>query len=102
MVERKSESVGVRKSRTVGPSLQESLTRPWYRWSASVPLSVTHPELAKEWHPTKNGILTPDDFTYGSQKKRFGGNVLKDLIMSGALRYSRVQQVARAALSVTG
>lgn len=30
------------------------------------PISITHPEVAKEWHPTKNGDLTPDDVTYGS------------------------------------
>ena len=29
----------------------------------------THPDLAKEWHPTKNGDLTPKDFTLGSKKK---------------------------------
>ena len=27
------------------------------------------PELAKEWHPTKNGILTPDLFSYGSNRR---------------------------------
>tara|TARA_B100000315_G_C14397476_1_gene504867 strand:- start:107 stop:301 length:195 start_codon:yes stop_codon:yes gene_type:complete len=27
------------------------------------------PEIAKEWHPTKNGDLTPDKVTYGSNKK---------------------------------
>jgi DNA-directed RNA polymerase subunit RPC12/RpoP len=32
-------------------------------------LSTTHPELAREWHPTKNGDVTPDDFTSGSHKK---------------------------------
>jgi hypothetical protein len=32
-------------------------------------LSTTHPELAKEWHPTKNGDLTPNDVTKGSGKK---------------------------------
>jgi len=26
-------------------------------------------ELVKEWHPTKNGDLIPDNFTYGSGKK---------------------------------
>jgi len=30
-------------------------------------LSTTHPEIAKEWHPTKN-TLTPDDITFGSEK----------------------------------
>ena len=27
------------------------------------------PELAKEWHPTKNGKLTPDEVTIGSHKR---------------------------------
>lgn len=30
--------------------------------------SLVYPEIASEWHPTKNGDLTPDDFTYGSGK----------------------------------
>jgi len=33
------------------------------------PISITHPELSKEWHPTKNGDLTPTDVTYGSHRK---------------------------------
>ena len=28
-----------------------------------------YPDLVKEWHPTKNGDLTPNDFTHGSGKK---------------------------------
>ena len=32
-------------------------------------LATTHPDLAKEWHLTKNGDLTPNDVTYGSDKK---------------------------------
>ena len=32
-------------------------------------LSETHPELAKEWHPTKNGDLAPYDVTFGAKKK---------------------------------
>jgi cytochrome c-type biogenesis protein CcmH/NrfF len=32
-------------------------------------LAETHPEVAKEWHPSKNGELTPNDFTGGSHKK---------------------------------
>jgi hypothetical protein len=28
-----------------------------------------NPELAKEWHPTKNGSLTPADLTPGSNKR---------------------------------
>jgi hypothetical protein len=30
------------------------------------PLSEYNPELAKEWHPTRNGDLTPDQFSAGS------------------------------------
>ena len=29
----------------------------------------SYPHLVKEWHPTKNGELTPSDFTHGSDKK---------------------------------
>ena len=32
-------------------------------------LASLQPELAKEWHPTKNGDLTPYDITLGSSKK---------------------------------
>jgi superfamily II DNA or RNA helicase len=31
-------------------------------------LASTHPELVAQWHPTKNGNLTPDNFTFGSNK----------------------------------
>ena len=32
-------------------------------------LLYLHPEIAKEWHPTKNGKITPDLFTPGSSEK---------------------------------
>lgn len=32
-------------------------------------LAETNPELAAQWHPTKNGGLTPNDFSRGSKKK---------------------------------
>ena len=32
-------------------------------------LATCNPQLAKEWHPTKNGDLTPFDVTCGSNKK---------------------------------
>lgn len=32
-------------------------------------LQTTNPKLALEWHPTRNGNLTPQDFTAGSDKK---------------------------------
>ena len=31
-------------------------------------LAITHPELALEWHPTKNGTLTPKDITKGNTR----------------------------------
>lgn len=34
-------------------------------------LATTHPELAAEWHPTKNGKIKPEDVSKGSQKKVF-------------------------------
>ena len=33
------------------------------------PISRTHPTVASQWHPTKNGDLLPDMVTYGSAKK---------------------------------
>lgn len=32
-------------------------------------LATTNPEIANEWHPTKNGLLTPSDVIIGSSKK---------------------------------
>ena len=32
-------------------------------------LQEAYPEIAAEWHPTKNGTVTPDDVTPGSPKK---------------------------------
>ena len=32
-------------------------------------LATTYPEIAKEWHPTKNKNLTPKDVTAGSKRK---------------------------------
>ena len=32
-------------------------------------LQSTHPDLCKEWHPTKNAPLTPENFSYGSAIK---------------------------------
>ena len=31
-------------------------------------LAETHPDLAAQWHPTKNGELTPYDVTAGTDK----------------------------------
>ena len=32
-------------------------------------LATTNPDLAAEWHPTQNGSLTPQNVTFGSNKK---------------------------------
>lgn len=32
-------------------------------------LKTTHPELSREWHPTRNGNLTPENVYGGSEKK---------------------------------
>lgn len=32
----------------------------------STPLAITHPEIALQWHPSKNGDLTPHDIIAGS------------------------------------
>ena len=32
-------------------------------------LATTHPDLAEQWHPDKNGELTPKDVTAGSNRK---------------------------------
>ena len=32
-------------------------------------LATRRPDIAKEWHPTKNGDLTPDQVTFGSGRK---------------------------------
>ena len=32
-------------------------------------LATTHPEIAKQWHPTKNENLTPENVSSGSDKK---------------------------------
>ena len=32
-------------------------------------LAETHPELINEWHPNRNGSLSPENFTAGSHKK---------------------------------
>lgn len=38
-------------------------------WEGYNDLSTTNPELASEWHPTRNGALKPEHVTAGSKKK---------------------------------
>lgn len=33
------------------------------------PITITHPEVAAQWHPSRNGDLTPDQVTAGSNKR---------------------------------
>jgi predicted DNA-binding protein YlxM (UPF0122 family) len=40
-----------------------------YKVSATNNLAVMFPDLAKEWHATKNGDLTPDQVTGGTRQK---------------------------------
>ncbi len=39
-----------------------------HRASKATALSVVAPRIAKEWHPTKNGVLGPDDIVATSQR----------------------------------
>lgn len=32
-------------------------------------LAVRFPDIAKQWHPTKNGKLNPEQVSFGSQKE---------------------------------
>ena len=38
-------------------------------WPGETDLAAQHPDLAKEWHPTKNLPLTPEQVLPGSEKK---------------------------------
>ena len=38
-------------------------------WVGHNDFATTHPEVALEWHPSKNGTLTPKDYSHGSEKK---------------------------------
>lgn len=40
-----------------------------YPISGETDLATLSPQLAAEWHPSKNGVLTPQDFTSCSNKK---------------------------------
>ena len=63
-----------------GHSWQASITSrvsmgrgcPYCAGKLSIPgetdLATLYPEVAAQWHPTKNGALTPADVTYGSER----------------------------------
>ena len=56
-------------------------------------LAEVHPELITEWSE-KNLPLTPDDITFGSNKK-YGGKVLADTNGRQALRLVLLEKNAR-------
>ena len=60
-------------------------------------LAEVHPELITEWSE-KNLPLTPDDITFGSNKK-YGGKVLADTNGKQALRLVPLEKNARYPLS---
>lgn len=56
-------SIGDRHRRGIGCAICSN-----YKVVESNCLATTNPELAQEWHPTKNGNLTPKDVHAGSSK----------------------------------
>ena len=40
-----------------------------YIWQGFNDLATVNPELASQWHPTKNGNLKPENVSYGSKRK---------------------------------
>ena len=54
-------------------------------------LQTTNPDLAKEWHPTKNGSLTPFDIVAGSRKKVWWKCDVSDDHEWEAVMYSRLE-----------
>ena len=42
-------------------------------WKGHDDLATTHPQLVKQWHPYKNGRLTPEKVKAGSHKKSMVG-----------------------------
>ena len=56
-------------------------------------LAEVHPELITEWSE-KNLTLTPDDITFGSNKK-YGGKVLADTNGKQALRLVLMEKNVR-------
>ena len=47
-------------------------------------LSIIHPQLAAQWHPTKNGGSLQNNW-HQAQQKKLGGNVLMGLTTNGQL-----------------
>jgi hypothetical protein len=62
-----------RPHRSIKPQMvlnsdSKKFSRSWYEktWHRFKSLAKSHPKLAKQWHPTKNGEWKPEDFSSGS------------------------------------
>jgi len=44
-------------------------SNPLHKWCEHLSFAKTHPIVAKQWHPTKNGDLKPEHFLSGSGRK---------------------------------
>ena len=60
-------------------------------------LKTSNPQLANEWHPTKNGELMPNNVSPRSGKK-FGGNVVLVVMNGKLLSLTEIRQMGQVAL----
>jgi very-short-patch-repair endonuclease len=49
--------------------LVNMINRNYFHQYSMIPISVSFPSIAAEWHPTRNGALTPDMVSAGMTKK---------------------------------
>lgn len=66
---RKSKIPRIRLDYSVVLNEGKKISRKWYENRDFVPFSKTHPKIASQWHPTKNGERTPDDYPSRSKVK---------------------------------
>ncbi len=45
----------------------KKISRKWYKKRTFTSLSETHPQVASQWHPSRNGEWSPEDFPAGSK-----------------------------------
>lgn len=57
------------KSISINLDRDENEIRSLYQGKIKNSLLDSYPNVAKEWHPTKNGLLKPDNFNAGSEYK---------------------------------
>lgn len=63
-------------------------------WKGFNDLATTHPELAAQWHPDKNGNLKPEHVSAGSGKKVWWLLLCDDLETGEYFKYERYVTVA--------